>query len=240
MTDNIDIHRLIDRPIEHLDATQRRWLKPLGIVAGGLRAILFGINRLVMRMLFGARAIGLEHLPDGTFLLCPNHTSSLDPAAILSLIDYRTARQLRWAGRRGAVLTNPFRRFANRLAGTIPLDRDLSALAVGAAALREGYSLGWFPEGTRTTTGEMREFKPGVGMLMATLGTPAVPVYIHGAFEAWPPTRKLPRKLCRIEVRFGPPLLPRDFVQDEWDEQTAIDKLTEELRRRVKELGDRG
>lgn len=240
MADEFDIHRLIDRPLEHLDAMQRRWLEPLGLFLSGLRAVLFGINRLVMRALFGTRVTGLENVPDGAFLLCPNHTSSLDPGAILSVLDYRTACQLRWAGRRGAVLSNPFRRFANRLAGTIPLDRDLSALAVGAAALKEGYSLGWFPEGTRTTTGELQEFKPGVGMLMAMLGTPAVPVYIDGAYEAWPPTRKLPRRFCHIEVRFGEPLVPRDFVREEWDEETAIDRLTEELRRRVEELRDRG
>lgn len=236
MSDEADYHDLMNEPRQHLDEVQLQWLKPLSWWQRVLRGVLYWTSRLVMRMFYQTRAVGLEHLPGGQFILCPNHASSLDAAAILSVLPQDVAYSLRWAGRRGAVLKSPFRRLFNRLAGTIPLDRDLSALAVGAVALEEGNRLGWFPEGTRTTTGELQDFKPGIGMLLIKFRVPAVPVYIDGAYDAWPPDRKFPRKLGRIEIRIGEPLRPEKFAQDEWDEETAIDKLTEELERRVKQL----
>lgn len=236
MPRKFDHRGLIDTPHNHLDATQVRWLAPLGAVERVARTLFYWLTCACMRTVFRTRTVGLENLPEGAFILCPNHTSSLDAAAIVSVIDKRLAYRIRWAGRRGAVLRSPLRRLANRLAGTVPLSRDLSALAVGAAILEQGNVLGWFPEGTRTTTGELQDFKPGVGILMAQLGVPAVPVYIDGAYEAWPPKNKLPRKFCPIEVRFGEPLVPAEFVKEEWDEETSGAKLTEELRTRVMEL----
>jgi 1-acyl-sn-glycerol-3-phosphate acyltransferase len=70
-----------------------------------------------------------------------------------------------------------------------------------------------FPEGTRSTTGELGEFKPGIGVMLA--GTiPVVPRYIGGAFLALPKGSRFPRPRC-IELRaslhpaddkrFGPP-----------------------------------
>lgn len=237
MPRKFDHRDLIAHPREHLDAVQLRWLAPLGPLERLLRSLFYWTNRLVMRTLFRTRAMGLENLPSGSFILCPNHTSSLDAAAILSVIDQRLAYRIRWAGRRGAVLRNLFRRLANRLAGTVPLSRDLSALAVGAAIVEQGNVLGWFPEGTRTTTGELQDFKTGIGMLMTQLGVPAVPVFIEGAYDAWPPTSKLPHKFCRVEIRFGEALVPGEFVREEWEEEETIEKLTDELRKRVMELG---
>jgi 1-acyl-sn-glycerol-3-phosphate acyltransferase len=62
-----------------------------------------------------------------------------------------------------------------------------------------------FPEGTRTRTGEMASFKPGIGRLMAGTSLPVVPCYLHGTFRALPASRSLPRpsKIC---VTIGPPL----------------------------------
>ncbi|WP_442482715.1 lysophospholipid acyltransferase family protein [Aeoliella sp. SH292] len=236
MPRKFDHRDLIANPHKHLDTTQRRWLAPLGVVERVGRSMAYWVAVAIMRLGFGSRAVGLDNLPSGTFVLCPNHTSSLDAAAILSVIDQRLAYRIRWAGRRGAVLRSPFRRFANRLAGTVPLSRDLSALAVGSAILKQENVLGWFPEGTRTTTGELQDFKPGIGMLMHQLDVPAVPVFIAGAFEAWPPSSSLPRKLSQVEVRFGEPLVPSNFVESHWDDEQAIRELTEELRRRVAQL----
>ena len=50
-----------------------------------------------------------------------------------------------------------------------------------------------FPEGTRSRTGEMGPFKPGIGALVAGTAAPVVPCYLSGAFAAWPPTSRLPR-----------------------------------------------
>jgi 1-acyl-sn-glycerol-3-phosphate acyltransferase len=50
-----------------------------------------------------------------------------------------------------------------------------------------------FPEGTRSTTGQIGEFKPGVGLLVAGTDLPVVPCRLDGAFEAWPKGALCPR-----------------------------------------------
>src|SRR5207244_11635318 len=46
-----------------------------------------------------------------------------------------------------------------------------------------------FPEGTRSITGEIREFKSGIGALVAGRDVAVVPCFIDGSFRAWPKGR---------------------------------------------------
>lgn len=44
-----------------------------------------------------------------------------------------------------------------------------------------------FPEGTRTRTGAIGKFKPGLGRLVAGTNVPVVPCHLRGTFAALPP-----------------------------------------------------
>jgi long-chain acyl-CoA synthetase len=63
----------------------------------------------------------------------------------------------------------------------------------------------WFPEGNRSHDGQLQRFQSGVGLLLDKSGAPVVPTAIFGAFEAWPRSRRYPRR-GRVKVVFGPPL----------------------------------
>src|SRR5262249_34044432 len=52
--------------------------------------------------------------------------------------------------------------------------------------LREGHSLFVFPEGTRSTTGDLISFFPGAFRLAVRFGVPVVPVVIDGTQEILP------------------------------------------------------
>src|SRR6478736_249108 len=62
-----------------------------------------------------------------------------------------------------------------------------------------------FPEGTRTRTGAMASFKPGLGRLVAGTSVPIVPCYLSGTFAALPTSATVPR-WKRICVTIGKPL----------------------------------
>ena len=64
-----------------------------------------------------------------------------------------------------------------------------------------------FPEGTRSLTGDMASFRPGVGSLLAGTAVPALPCCIRGSFRAWPKGALLPRP-TRLELVIG---APRDY-----------------------------
>ena len=94
-----------------------------------------------------------------------------------------------------------------RLMRVVPVDPAselVNAMRASSFIIRHGRSLCIFPEGQRSINGEIKDFKKGIGVLAKELGVKLIPVYIEGAFEAWPRTRRLPRP-CPVKIIFGPP-----------------------------------
>ncbi len=67
-----------------------------------------------------------------------------------------------------------------------------------------------FPEGTRTPTGDVQEFKPMVGHLALAHGVDILPVFLGGTYEAMPRGAVVPMRR-RINARIGMPLRVSDL-----------------------------
>ncbi len=231
-------------PLEHpervLTAAQRRWLEPHGVFSEWLARGLDYINRAVMRGAFRLRAQGIQNLPEqGPFVIAPNHVSYLDPFAVAAALPAACMRETYWGGWVGVAFNSRLTRAFSRIAHVLPIDPDhaaASSLAFGAAALKRGCSLAWFPEGQRSTTGELLPFKPGMGMLLDHFRVPVVPVSIQGTFEALPHDRFWPR-FVPITVTFGAPCSPCDLAQEGEGDQ-SYERIMSALRARVVVLGD--
>ena len=75
-----------------------------------------------------------------------------------------------------------------RSRGTIPVRRgDAAQLRELIKRMRDeiaqGHSLLVFPEGTRTLTGQLGEFQPGVFRIVQQIGAPIVPVTVTGMYR---------------------------------------------------------
>src|SRR6185503_12407364 len=95
----------------------------------------------------------------------------------------------------------------------IPMDRHGSlreSLRLAGESLRMGYNLLIFPEGTRSVTGELLEFKPTLGYLALTYEVDVLPLYLKGTFEALPKGTMFP-KSKELEVHIGPALRYSDL-----------------------------
>jgi 1-acyl-sn-glycerol-3-phosphate acyltransferase len=99
------------------------------------------------------------------------------------------------------------------IANALPFSREVrvrqSLGLCGALLQNPGNVLILFPEGTRTVTGTVGRFKPGIGLLLAGTGIPVVPCFLSGAFDAWPKGRTIPRP-SKLTLRIGPPRTYRD------------------------------
>src|SRR5262249_34669512 len=98
--------------------------------------------------------------------------------------------------------------YFENLTNVIPLDRQAGgrkALAGASQALSQGRTLLLFPEGTRSASGGMAEFRPGGGYLALEHGMDTLRVYVSGTYGALPKGRTLPTRRD-LEVRIGPPL----------------------------------
>jgi 1-acyl-sn-glycerol-3-phosphate acyltransferase len=169
-----------------------------------LYAILKPLAAALMRLAWGLRARGREHVPaTGPVLLVANHSSLLDPPLIAGVTP-RPVSFMAKAELFEVPLLGPLIRRVN----AHPLRRegaDAGALRVALRLLREGRALLVFPEGTRGEEGTLGPPKSGAGMLAVTSGAPVVPVYVQGAGRAWPRGRRWPRP-GRVTVTFGAPL----------------------------------
>lgn len=206
-----------DQPERVLTAADRRWLAPTGMLA---RASAWGFVRLLQplaRLAFDLRVEGREHLPTREQVVyVANHASFLDPFIMGAAMGPARVARTRWTGYTGMAFANPVTRFLSRIARTLPVAPErgaTAALALSAAAIRQGDSLAWFPEGQRTPDGRLQDFRPGVGRLLARFPLPVIPVHIAGSFEAMPTGKHWPR-LVPIVIRFGAPIDPRALAPD--------------------------
>ena len=228
-------HASWEQPETVLDPAQARWLQPLGALAG---ALSWGLSALVwigMRLLFRLHVQGMDQLPaSGQLVLCPNHVSLLDPFAVAAALGPNRARNIYWGGWTGIVFTNPVLRLACRLGRVLPVTPErgaMSSLALGAAILKRGDGLVWFPEGERSPGGTLQAFRPGIGLLLARFPALLVPVYIHGSFEAMPRGQRWARPHA-ISVVFGAPIAPAELARQGTGKNES-ERIVSALRERV-------
>jgi long-chain acyl-CoA synthetase len=68
-----------------------------------------------------------------------------------------------------------------------------------------GWSILIFPEGARSRSGEIKEFRGGIGMIGARLDVPVIPVRLEGIDRILPTGSSFAR-MARVRVAFGAPL----------------------------------
>ncbi|MGL6279439.1 MAG: lysophospholipid acyltransferase family protein, partial [Gaiella sp.] len=133
----------------------------------------------VLKVVFRARATGLEHLPrEGGYVLAANHLSNFDPWPLGVPLFPR--RYLRFMGKSelfwwplGVLL---------RAGGAFPVrrgQRDDEAIATAVQLAREGHAVVMFPEGTRRSKGLRKKhearWRSGAARIALEAGVPLVP-----------------------------------------------------------------
>lgn len=111
-------------------------------------------------------------------------------------------------------------------AGHIPIDRHdrasaIQSLEVARRSLEEHRpTVIFFPEGTRSPTGELRGFKKGAFILAIQTGVEVVPAAILGSREVMPKGSLRIRTGRTIRVRLGPPIPVDGLTIDDRDALT--------------------
>jgi long-chain acyl-CoA synthetase len=230
---------LFEHPESVLGEDDVERLRHPGPFTARIATSLYTLDRWLIRGLFRLRVQGAEHLPDEPgFVLAPNHVSYLDPLAVAAALDPACLRETYWAGWTGAVFDTRLKRAVARATRVLPIDPAAGPrrnLAFAAAALQQERNLVWFPEGTRSADGSLQDFRHGIGLLLAHLRVPVVPVAIGGTHDALPVGRRWPR-FDRISVRFGEPLAPDELAQYTGD--GAPEQIVDALHRRLARLLD--
>jgi 1-acyl-sn-glycerol-3-phosphate acyltransferase len=142
---------------------------------------------------------------DTPYLVLANHSSMYDIPALLAV-----APDAALVGRDKLMRIPVFKRLL-RAIRYIPIDtesfrkaHDAITEAVRTAGL--GVSIGMFPEGTRTPTGEVQRLKRGFVSVLRASGLDVLPVTIKGTFALKPKGRFTMDPRERIEAVVHPPI----------------------------------
>ena len=221
--------------------------------AGPIRWIRIGVYYLLTwpATLIMARPTvsGGEHLKDarGPLLFISNHVTYIDPGLLMIAMPARFRNRLAIA-MQGEMLSamrmpptemNIFRRLiemvsywlVTALFDVFPLPQRSGfreSFAFAGESADRGYSLLVFPEGRRTTDGNMSPFRAGIGILAKQLNIPVVPMRIDGLFPLKQEQRRFASR-GEIRVLVGEPV---EYPPSMMEEEIATD-----LERRVKSLG---
>jgi len=176
---------------------------------------LFAIYKIFLKISFfilgiRVKVLGRENIPEPPFIIAPNHTSYLDPPALIMVISYNIR-----AMAKKSVFNIPILGIALSIGKFIKVDRSSASRASKSfreaeKLLKSGIPLMIFPEGTRTYNGNLQRFKGGVARLSLKSGVPVVPTVIKGGFELLPRTANIP-KPGEILIKFLPPIYPDKF-----------------------------
>lgn len=188
--------------------------------------LLYAIIWPYFTLFHPVRAIGRENIPEGTAVICPNHSTAGDPLYIV--FAFRSKYPM-WAMAKQEILKWPVVGWILGKAGVFGVDRgnaDVKAIKTALRCLKEGRKLLIFPEGTRVQEGESVEAKTGAALLATRTGVPMLPVYIQPKKRRFHPTT----------VVIGKPYTPQIAGRKATTEE--LEAITRDLMERIQKLGE--
>ncbi len=197
------------------------------------------ILKPILRLLYGIKVEGIEHLPrKGPAIIAANHVSFLDSFFIPLVVRRRKVTYLAKADYFKSWKTAWF----FNMAGQIPTEREggkksEQALNTALRVLKEGKLLGIYPEGTRSPTGKLYRGRTGVARLALAARVPIIPCGLVGTEKVMPKEARFPRLLGRpkVVVRFARPLDLSRFAGQERD-RFVLRSITDELMYEIMQL----
>jgi 1-acyl-sn-glycerol-3-phosphate acyltransferase len=192
---------LVDRRHRVYDGCSRIWARGILLIMG---------MRVVCR--------GAEQTRRGEhYVVAANHQGSLDiPALIVALPDHVP---LRFVAKRSLFLL-PLVGWGMYLFGHVSIDRRgarqaLPGLLRAKEDVRRRWSVVFFPEGTRTHTGDMGPFKKGAFHTAAQASVRVLPVTIIGSWEKLPRQRLFALACGTIQIVVHSPLTMPGVLPDQ-------------------------
>jgi long-chain acyl-CoA synthetase len=179
---------------------------PAPVVKVG-RRVLRRAQRAVYETLLDTRIHGKHYVPPfGGYIVAANHASHLDMGLCkYALGDFGDA--LVALAAKDYFFEDPVRRmYFENFTNLVPMERYGSlreSLRLASDVIRQGYILLIFPEGTRSDTGVMADFKPSLGYLAMQNKCGILPMYLAGTHDALPKGSWVPKER-EVSAHIGP------------------------------------
>jgi 1-acyl-sn-glycerol-3-phosphate acyltransferase len=183
------------------------------------------LSLLVAKLAFRLRVCGRENLiEEGPAILASNHASYLDPP----LVAISCRQEIYFLARKSLFEKPVFGPLISKL-NAFPIDRargDVAAVRAVLQILKSGNRVVVFPEGTRSSDGNLQPARAGLGFIIAKSLAPVVPIRVFGSYAALPRSGGI--RFVPITVVFGKPLF---FTREDLgtDERAAYQVLSDRV-----------
>lgn len=177
-------------------------------------------GKILLNLFFLVRVEGKEHLKrlKPPCLIVSNHRTYLDHFFILSALPWRSPLIPIRAMAIDSLYRHGILKFFLNLFGAFPSRKgkgiDIS-LAIPTKLLKEGKTVGMYPEGHRAHDKLFGEPRRGAALLALRTGAPVLPVALIG-FEGGMKARDWLTR-ARVIIRFGKPFLLTETMRRETD-----------------------
>lgn len=179
----------------------------------------------VLHTYFRGRIYGVEKVPQkGPLVIVSNHASYFDPPILAIAVGRPVAYMAK-----EELFKIPLFKQAIALYGAYPVKRgtgDRGAFRAALNSLHNGWAVGIFLEGTRTSDGRVTNPKLGAAMIAAKAQVPLLPVSLWGTEKILRKGSPLPRPVP-LTIRIGELINPpnstkRDALQQVTDKCTQV------------------
>lgn len=154
------------------------------------------VLRLFCKVFFKYEVIGIENVPlEGNVIIAANHKSNLDPIFVASSM---TTREVAAIAKK-ELFDHEVLGFILKKLNTIPIDRENTGIATVKQILRaikDGYVLGLFPEGTRVKGKEFGQAKAGLSLFASKGKANVVPISVISSYKLF----------SRVKIYIGEPI----------------------------------
>ncbi len=182
--------------------------KFFGVIWGKTLSSIFNIKLIVK---------GKHNLQDRNYIFAANHASLIDIPLLLIAVNRYTV----FIAKSELSKIPIFKSILDR-AGFIFVDRKNNDSAVKSMnnlmddIKKIPRSVAIFPEGTRTSDGELLPFKKGAAIFAINTDIPVIPVAISGTFS-WSKKKLFDMSQSVISFEFGEPIVTENYSFDDRD-----------------------
>ncbi len=195
--------------------------KFFGVIWGKTLSFIFNIKLIVK---------GKHNLQDRNYIFAANHASLIDIPLLLIAVNRYTV----FIAKSELSKIPIFKSILDR-AGFIFVDRKNNDSAVKSMnnlmddIKKIPRSVAIFPEGTRTSDGELLPFKKGAAIFAINTDIPVIPVAISGTYS-WSKKKLFDISQSVISFEFGEPITTENYSFDDRD------YLTEKIKTNIKNM----
>lgn len=157
--------------------------------------------------IYNEQAISATKKQHKKFIVALNHESYLDWIIIWSIFRYRHNCKVIFLAKK-KLFDHSFWGMIMRHAKCIRVSNNgLKILDKDVFKNQTDSVIGIFPEGKRTRTGKMEEFRTGVAVMSWKMNVPVLPITLNGFYQAWGPNKNFP-KPYKLDIVVGNLIYP--------------------------------